>query len=434
MKNMLSLFIVLSIVVSIAIGYKTKINTGLIAIIFAYFIGSFAMGMSANEVILAWPVKIMFIIFSVSLFYNFALVNGTLEKLARNLLYACRKHPGLLPFALYLAAALIAALGAGFFTVIAFMAPITLLICDESKMDKLVGAVAVNFGALSGGNFMTSGLGIVFRSLMDETGYAEQSFGYTAIIFIASVVFALLVIALFRYIPKKNRNIGSGVIFEKPEPLNKTQKTNFYLMIAMIIIVLSFPILHIIAPGNDTITYINKRMNVGLISIVFSVIALLLDLAPQKEVVAKIPWKTIIMISGVGMLISVAIEAGTINALSSWVGSSLPNWAIPIVFTIVGGFMSFFSSTTGVVAPALFPLVPELASNTGIDPLVIFACIVLGAQATAISPFSSGGSLILGSCPTEEERDVMFSRLLFIGVPVCIAVIIVFNFVLSFII
>lgn len=113
----------------------------------------------------------MFVIFSVSLFYNFALVNGTLEKTARYLLYACRKFPGLLPFALYLAAAGIAALGAGFFTVMAFMAPISLVICEESKMDKLVGAVAVNCGALSGANFMTSGSGIVFRGLMDEGGY-----------------------------------------------------------------------------------------------------------------------------------------------------------------------------------------------------------------------------------------------------------------------
>jgi di/tricarboxylate transporter len=420
--------------VSIAIGYKTKINTGLIAIVFAFFIGSFVMGMSAKEIILTWPVKIMFIIFSVSLFYNFALVNGTLEKLARRLLYACRKHPGLLPFALYFVAALIAALGAGFFTVMAFMAPITLLVCDEAEMDKVIGALAVNFGALSGGNFMTSGLGIVFRSLMDEAGYTEQSFGFTAIIFIASVVFAVLIIAAFRYIPKKNRSIGSGITFEKPEPLNKTQRINFYLMLVMIILVLTFPILHMIAPANATITYINQRMDVGLISIVFSVIALLLNLAPQNEVIAKVPWKTIIMICGVGMLISVAIEAGTINELSLWVGSSLPNWAIPIVFTVVGGFMSFFSSTTGVVCPALFPLVPELAATTGMNPLLIFACIVLGAQATAISPFSSGGSLILGSCPTEGERDEMFSKLLFIAVPVCIAVVVVFNLVLSFVI
>ena len=120
------------------------------------------MGMKTKAVIAGWPVSTMFVIFSVSLFYNFALVNGTLEKTARYLLYACRRFPGLLPFALYLASAGIAALGAGFFTVMAFMAPITILICKEAKMDQLTGAVAINCGALSGANFMTSGSGIIF--------------------------------------------------------------------------------------------------------------------------------------------------------------------------------------------------------------------------------------------------------------------------------
>ena len=147
---MLSILIVAGIAVSVAIGYKTKFNTGLFAIVFAYLIGCFGLGMSTKDVINGWPVSTMFVIFSVSLFYNFAMVNGTLEKTAGYLLYACRRFPGLLPFALYLAAALIAALGAGFFTVLAFMAPIALLICEEAKMDKLVGAVAVNCGALSG--------------------------------------------------------------------------------------------------------------------------------------------------------------------------------------------------------------------------------------------------------------------------------------------
>ena len=125
---MLSILIIGAIAVSVAIGYKTKFNTGFFAIAFAYLIGCFALGMKPKAVIAGWPVSTMFVIFSVSLFYNFALVNGTLEKTARYLLYACRKIPGLLPFALYFASAGIAALGAGFFTVMAFMAPITLLI------------------------------------------------------------------------------------------------------------------------------------------------------------------------------------------------------------------------------------------------------------------------------------------------------------------
>lgn len=430
---MLSFLIIMAVAIAVVIGYKTGFNTGFFAIVFAYMIGGFLMGMSPKEVINGWPVSTMFVIFSVSLFYNFALVNGTLEKTARYLLYAFRKFPGLLPFALYIASAGIAALGAGFFTVMAFMAPLTLLICEEANMNKLIGAVAINCGALSGANFMTSGSGIIFRGLMDEGGYADVSFHYTAVIFIASVIFSLLLIAFFRYVPKSSRTIGQGVTFEKPEAYTSLQKKNLYLMLIMIFVVLIFPILHILLPDVEIITFINGRMDVGLVAIVFSAIALFMKLAPQKEVIAKVPWNTIIMICGVGMLIQVAITAGTIELLASWAGSSLPKWSIPIAFSIIGAIMSFFSSTLGVVCPALYPLVPSLAAATGINPLVLFSSIVIGAQSSAISPFSSGGSLIMGSCTTEEERTDMFPKLLFQAVPISVIFAAVFNVILSFI-
>lgn len=430
---MLSALIIGAIALSVAIGYKTKFNTGFFAIVFAYLIGCFALGMKTKDVIGGWPVSIMFVIFSVSLFYNFALVNGTLEKTARYLLYACRRFPGLLPFALYLASAGIAALGAGFFTVMAFMAPITILICKEARMDQLTGAVAINCGALSGANFMTSGSGIIFRGLMEEGGLGDVAFSYTAVIFVGSVLFSLLLIGAFRYIPKSNRGIGKGVTFEKPEAFTDNQRINLYLMIAMIIVVLIFPILHIILPGAEAITFINSKMDVGLVAVLFSVIAMFFGLASQKDVIAKVPWNTIIMICGVGMLINVAIEAGTIDLLAAWAGSSLPTWIVPIAFSIIGAIMSFFSSTLGVVCPALFPLVPTLAGTTGINPLTLFACIIIGAQSSAISPFSSGGSLVLGSCSTEEERNEMFPKLLFVAVPVSVLSSVAFNLILSFV-
>lgn len=429
---MLSFIIIAAIFIAVIIGYKTGFNTGFFAIVFAYLIGAFLLGMTPKEIISGWPVSTMFVIFSVSLFYNFALANGTLEKTARWLLYAFRKAPGLLPFALYAASAGIAALGAGFFTVMAFMAPLTLLICDEAKMSKLVGAIAINCGALSGANFMTSGSGIIYRGLMEGGGYADQSFRYTAVIFIASVIFSLLLIAFFRYVPKSNRQIGQGVTFDKPEPFTDLQKKNLSLMITMILVVLIFPVLHILLPDIQVITFINSKMDVGLVAIIFSAIALFLKLAPQKEVIAKVPWNTIIMICGVGMLINVAISAGTIDLLASWAGSSLPAWFNPIAFSLIGAVMSFFSSTLGVVCPALFPLVSSLAHTAGIDPMILFTCIVIGAQSSAISPFSSGGSLIMGSCATEEERNTMFPKLLFQAVPISMISAVLFNTVLSF--
>ena len=440
---MLSAVLVASIAVAVILGYKTKINTGFFCIAFAYLIGCFGMGLKTKELIGFWPVSTMFVILSVSLFYNFAAVNGTLEKMSASLLYMCRKFPGMLPFALFFVAVVLSVMGAAYFTVLAFLAPITILICEEAKMDKLTGAVAINCGALAGGNFPTASLGVVFRGLIDTAYEAEpaieatNSFVDEMKIFAFAIVFSLILIAIFRFGFKSNRGIGKGVTFNRPEPFDKKQKTTLHLMILMMVIVLVFPgvtfnrpepfdkkqkttlhlmilmmvivlvfpLLKMAVPGNELIGKIAGKVDVGLVAFCFTIIALLFDLAPQKEVIARVPWNTILMIAGAGMLIAVAVQAGTIDALSAWIGSNVPTALIPLAFSFVGAFMSFFSSTTGVVAPALFPLIPGLAAATGLNPAALFACTILGAQSSAISPFSSGGSLILGSCGNEEDRN-----------------------------
>ena len=403
---MLGIIIIAAIAVAIFLGARTKINTGLFCMVFAYIIGCFIMGLKTKEIIGFWPTSTMFVILSVSLFYNIAAINGTLEKMSGSLLYACR-------------------------------APITLLICEESKMDKLTGAIAINAGALAGGNFPTSNLGVVFRGLAD-TAYeanpdltAIDTFKAEMLIFLFAIAFSLILVTVVRFGFKSNRNIGKGVEFKKPEPFTKDQKTTLTLMIAMMVLVLVFPLLKLFMPANETISMLAGKIDVGLVAIIFAVIGLLLKLAPQKEAIARIPWNTIIMIAGAGMLIAVAVQAGTIEALSNWIGSNVPTFLVPIAFSIVGAIMSFFSSTTGVVAPALFPLIPGLASSTGLSATALFACTVLGAQSSAISPFSSGGSLIMGSCGDEEERNTLFTRLLFTAVPLSVILCAAFNFVVA---
>ena len=258
---MLSAAIVLAIAIAIYLGYKTGLNTGLFCIVFAYLIGCLVMGLKPKAVIGFWPISTMFVILSVSLFYNVAAINGTLEKMSGSLLYACRKFPGMLPYALFGVAVVLSVMGATYFTVLAFLAPITLLICDESRMDKLTGAVAINCGALCGGNFPTSNLGVIFRGLSDTAYEALKlkapmdSFAMEMEIFLLSFAFSLVLITLFRYGIKANRNIGQGVTFKKPEPFTKVQSQTLTLMLVMMVVVLVFPLLKILVPGNAGIAY-----------------------------------------------------------------------------------------------------------------------------------------------------------------------------------
>ncbi|MFD1383581.1 SLC13 family permease [Rhodanobacter aciditrophus] len=432
---MMSLLVVGAILLSIILGYKTRINIGLFAIAFAYLIGCFGLGLSPNDVIKMWPLKIFFIIFAVSLFYSFAIINGTLEKLAEQLMYRCRRVPHLMPYAIFLTTTFISALGAGYYTVLAFMAPITLLLCQRTGMSTVLGAMSVGYGALTGANFMASQSGIIFRSIMVNAGITEnQAFINSISIFVSTAIIPLVVISIFVFFTGHRKSMSASTDqIEAPAPLNKEQRQTLWLTLIMMLLVLAAPIANLLFPDNGTVSFINSKMNIGLIASVFSVIALLMKLGDERKAIASVPWPTLIMICGVGMLISVAIKAGTIDALASWMGSSIPSVLVPVVIGVVAAFMSLFASTLGVVTPALFPIVPSLAQNLALDPMMLFICIVVGAQATAISPFSSGGSLILGACPNEETRAKLFPQLLFRAAPLGFAAALLFNLLITFV-
>ncbi|HBI8868910.1 SLC13 family permease [Acinetobacter baumannii] len=422
----------MALAVSIGLGYKTKINIGFFTIAFAYLIGCFGMGLKPSEVIELWPVKIFFIILSVTLFYNFALANGALEKLASHLLYRCRKFPQFLPLAIFFAATIIAGLGAGFYTVLAFMAPITLLLCKKTNMNMIIGGMAANYGALAGANFMTSQSGIIFRSLMENTGISSQTaFSYSSGIFVLTLIIPIAVLGIYTLWNRKSNSIV--IEDQKPEPFDKKQKQSIFLIILMMSIVLVFPILHLVFPDVKTISFLNSKIDIAFLAITFSLISLLMKLADEKKVIALVPWGTLIMICGVGMLIALGVKLGIITTLSEWLANNVPVWVIPVLLCLISAIMSVFSSTLGVVAPTLFPIVPALALTSGLNPLVLFICIVVGAQSTAISPFSSGGSLIMASAPADIDKTKFFNQLLFKAIPVGVIAALIAIFALKFV-
>ncbi|HIE0669754.1 TPA: SLC13 family permease [Acinetobacter nosocomialis] len=422
----------MALAVSIGLGYKTKINIGFFTIAFAYLIGCFGMGLKPSEVIELWPVKIFFIILSVTLFYNFALANGALEKLASHLLYKCRKFPQFLPLAIFFAATIIAGLGAGFYTVLAFMAPITLLLCKKTNMNMVIGGMAANYGALAGANFMTSQSGIIFRSLMENTGISSQTaFSYSSGIFVLTLIIPIAVLGIYTLWNRKSNSIV--IEDQKPEPFDKKQKQSIFLIVLMMSIVLVFPILHLVFPDVKTISFLNSKIDIAFLAITFSLISLLMKLADEKKVIALVPWGTLIMICGVGMLIALGVKLGIITTLSEWLANNVPVWVIPVLLCLISAIMSVFSSTLGVVAPTLFPIVPALALSSGLNPLVLFICIVVGAQSTAISPFSSGGSLIMASAPADIDKTKFFNQLLFKAIPVGVIAALIAIFALKFV-
>jgi len=428
-----SILIILAIVIAIYLGEKFDINTGLVALAFAYLIGCFVLDMSIGDLLATFPTKLFLVIFTLALFFNFAVVNGTLEKVAHLLLYRFQKQTKWLPLILYFITALVSGMGAGFFTSVAVMGAIAMALCKTSGMNRLLASFAVSLGSLSGANFMYSAHGVLFNSLLSDTAVAEQANVLTRDIFVVSFIYPIFVMLILMFFERKNSQMAELNI-EKPAAFTQKQKVNISLIVLLMVIVLGAPMLAKFMPNNETMQFINSRTDITLLAVVFAIAAYLLKLAGDKpkEVMARVPWNTLWLVSGVGMLIDVAVEAGTIDLLASLI-NNMPSFFVPIAVTIIAGVMSIFSSTLGVVAPLMFPMIAGIIGPTGYSASLIAVAIIIGAQSTALAPFSTGGSLILGNSSLgEDDSKKFYSDLLYKATPLGLGFSVIATIILMF--
>lgn len=91
-------------------------------------------------------------------------------------------------------------------------------------------------------------------------------------------------------------------------------------------------------------------------------------------------------------------------------GGNIPSFLIAPVFCLIAAFLSLFASGTSVVLPLLFPMVPALATATGLNVVALYAAAQIGALSTPISPFSTAGAQFVGLAPDDKLADSLVKQ------------------------
>jgi len=407
------LLMLIVIVAAIAIGFATNINTGVIAMALAYIFGSFVLGMKPSAIQALWPAKIFFILFSVAFLYNYASSNGSMDKLAKWLLWKLGKSARLLPWIIMLVGWVLAAAGAGAYSIVALLAPIGFVMAESIGMSKVLVGMAVYFGAVGGGMAPTSSTGATGMSIISSVGYeANATSLQLSVLGIVTAVY-LIDLAICYFVFKGHKVDVQSISFEKPEPFDKKQKQSLLLILIFVLVLLVPFMLSLIMPEVGFVKTLVKYNDVAFTALILCVVAALLKLGDEKKAIMAIPWTTIVMVCGISILVSVAVEAGTLDMVINAITSIDNNAIITIVMNIGAGIMSIFSSTTGVVLPTLYPAVPEICNIAGIAPALLMPAICLGSVSTGMSPFSACGGILLG-CAKEEDVPSMYKALLVI--------------------
>lgn len=390
------------------IGNKLSINIGLLALPVTYIVSVFLMGNSVKDTVAFWPTSTMFTVVSLCLFFGYVNETGAANKIASILLYKTRNYPALLPFTIMLIAVVLTSTGANPFAVAAICCPLVFNICERTGKNAILGFAMFTCGT----NMMCYvpwSAGYAVQVGVITNGELAEGVGtYMTGVFLGYLVFFFICGLLMYILLKGPTYMTSRNDLTPPEPFDKKQRTALVLVVIMVAVII-LPTAAATITGNKAIKAFSRQIDVGFVATVLAAVSAVMKLGDTKNVIVKqVPWTTIIMICGVGMLINVAAAGGAIEVVGDWIGTSIPKLLVLPMLFLVGGILSMFVSTNNVAIPTLFAIVPAIVTASGLNPLIIYITIAVGCSSTGCFPFSGSGSFALAVCQNEKLSAQLF--------------------------
>lgn len=375
------------LVTAIAIAFIFKVNTGLVAIALSLIVGRIA-GLSDKWLLNSFDSSLFLMLFGVMYLFCIAQENKTLELLAKKLLALCRGKLKLFPPLLFVISAVLSAIGPGPISVTALMSVLIVALANETGKNPVKLLPFGALGAFAGGLSPISPSGIVANSVATESGIAGLAVPLLWQMALAMSLYAAILYFVFKW--HKQTDIAPASNAAEPIPaFSWKQWTTLGGIIAVALLSTVFGI------------------NVGLAAFAVSVVLTICRAADESAAFKKVPWGTLVMITGVGILISVVTELKGIELLSRTLSSLMNKVVATPLMTLLGGVMSWFSSASGVVMPTLIPTVPDIAATlSGVQELELTVGICIGAHVAAVSPLSSCGALMLAAYCSSGNIDI----------------------------
>ena len=402
----LAVLSVCALALAIVVSCVTTLNVGVLALALAWVIGVYFGGMPVNSVMAGFPTALFLTLTGMTLLFTLAQCNGTLDRLAHHAVRPCRGNRGAIPIMFFVLAAILASLGPGNIATAAILAQMAMATAVRAGIPLFLMAIMVGNGSNAGSLSPFAPTGIIVNGLMARTGMADfemptylYNLGAHAIVAFGGY-FLLGGLKLFA------RSSTVEAVEMDPTPAaDITFRTRHWITLTVIAVLI--------------LSVLFFEVNVGMGAFMASVVLVLLRAADDGEAVKRMPWRVIVMVCGVTVLIALLEKAQGIDLLVSLVTKVANGQTVTAVVAFLTGIISVYSSTSGVVLPAFLPMVPGLATQLGADPVAIASSMNVGGHLVDVSPLSTIGALCLAGAPIEDAR-ALFNKLLAWGLSMCL--------------
>jgi di/tricarboxylate transporter len=423
-----------ALILALALSSISSINVGFLAIVLAWLVGVYAGGMTVDQVIAGFPSSLFLTLVGLTLLFSMAQVNGTLDRITFKAVRRVAATPGAIPFVFFVLTSLLAAIGPGHIAACALMAPLAMAAAGRYGIPPFLMAIMIANGASSGSLSPIAPTGVVVEGITTkDLGLGDVRWAIYLNNFVAHVVIAwtaylalggwrllrrgALPAEAGRYDGNLAAAFAAGAASAPKEaglheiqdaPLDWKQWLTCGVIVALVAGVIFL------------------RLNVGLAAFAGAVLLTVTRAADETAAVKAMPWGVIMMVSGVTLLVTMVDKAGGMALFADFLGRLATPGSVTAVSAFFSGVISLYSSTIGVVLPALLPTVDDLIGTIGGgDTLAIVSSMIVGGHLVDVSPLSTLGALCLAAAPPGTNAKRLFNQLLAWGISMTVVAAIV---------
>ncbi|MGD6747867.1 SLC13 family permease [Streptomyces sp. BH106] len=434
---------IIGLVLVFVIATFSKVHMGVIAIVAAFVVGTAVAGESADELFAGFPGDLFVVLVGVTLLFAIAKNNGTVDWLVQASTRAVRGRIALIPWVMFLITGALTASGAVVPGAVGIMAPIGMGFAVRHKISPILMGLLIINGASAGGFSPIS----IFGTITNGVVQREDLPGSEGMLFLTSFLFnlALSVVVFFLFggrklLGRRAESVtgkpategGGGGVPAQPAAADRTPTPSTPTPdgasgatatatapapapaavgveeeVHRLTPVRALTVLGVISLAVGSLAF---DLDVGLMAFVVSAVLCLVSPASAKGAVERCAWPTVLLVCGIVMYVSLMDEMGTIK----WAGESVSDLGTPLVsallICVIGGVVSAFASTTGILG-ALIPLAVPFLAGGEIGAIGMISALAISSSVVDSSPFSTSGALTVASAP-EEMRDTVFRRLM----------------------
>jgi Na+/H+ antiporter NhaD/arsenite permease-like protein len=410
------------LLVVFVIGTVRPVNLGAVALVATFGVGMLVAGESFDKAISGFPIAVFVLLVGVTYLFGIASVNGTIEWLVTSAARLVRENRVVIPWVLFLLAAIPTTVGAAGPAGVALLAPIALRMSEKYRIDpRLTGLMVVN-GSNAGNFSPINVLGVIVNSTAQHNGLAISPLSLWLGNFVFTVALGAVVFLIYggRELIRDRRSdrvavtetetesagtepqapAPDGGVVTAVEPAPGVTRSTSVAVLASTLTAIVLVAAGALVFGQD----------IGMLAVIAAVLLHLVFPRSSAGAPGKIGWSTVLLICGVVTYVALLQRMGTVKMIGDSVAGISISLLAALLLCLIAAVTSAFASSIGVLG-ALIPLAVPFLLTGGVGATGVVIALSISATAVDATPFSSIGALTVASAP-EAERDRLYRGLL----------------------